>query len=288
MPHQSEAGRALPALVLEQLVAALPRLEQASRRVFRVAVQLLIDSGRRPDEVCALRWECLEQDGDGKHSLVYSDYKNRHRGRRLAIADQTAKLIGEQQQMVRAQFPDTPTSELALLPTTRRNPNGTRPITQGWLARIHRDSVDGLRELMGYDSMTVTQTYYRVTAKRTRAAVDRLAALQFDGRGNRIWRQARALLEHEHQRLAVGQVAVPFGICTEPSNVQAGGHACPFRFRCLGCGHFRSDPSYLPELRGYLDMLLRNRERVPLRSSWTIGLAPRRCPPTRRSAGFGR
>ncbi len=122
--------------------------------------------------------------------------------------------------------------------------------------------VDELRELMGYDSMTVTQTYYRVTAKRTRAAVDRLAALQFDGRGNRIWRQARALLEHEHQRLAVGQVAVPFGICTEPSNVQAGGHACPFRFRCLGCGHFRSDPSYLPELRGYLDMLLRNRERV--------------------------
>ncbi len=49
----------------------------------------------------------------------------------------------------------------------------------------------------------------RVTAKRTRAAVDKLAALQFDGRGNRIGREARALLEHEHQRLAVGQVTVP-------------------------------------------------------------------------------
>ena len=70
------------------------------------------------------------------------------------------------------------------------------------------------------------------------------------------------LLESEHQRLAVGQVAVPFGICTEPSNVQAGGGACPFRFRCLGCGHFRSDPSYLPELRDYLDTLLRDRERI--------------------------
>jgi hypothetical protein len=44
--------------------------------------------------------------------------------------------------------------------------------------------------------------------------------------------------------------------------VQAGGGACPFRFRCLGCGHFRSDPSYLPELRDYLDTLLRTRERV--------------------------
>jgi hypothetical protein len=38
--------------------------------------------------------------------------------------------------------------------------------------------------------------------------------------------------------------------------------ACPFRFRCLGCGHFRSDPSYLPELRDYLDTLLRTRERI--------------------------
>ena len=47
-----------------------------------------------------------------------------------------------------------------------------------------------------------------------------------------------------------------------PSNVTAGGGACPFRFRCLGCGHFRSDPSYLPELRDYLDTLLRTRERI--------------------------
>jgi hypothetical protein len=84
----------------------------------------------------------------------------------------------------------------------------------------------------------------------------------FDRHGNRVWRQARALLDSEHQRLAIGQVAVPFGVCSEPSNVQAGGGACPFRFRCLGCGHFRSDPSYLPELRDYLDTLLRTREHV--------------------------
>jgi hypothetical protein len=95
-----------------------------------------------------------------------------------------------------------------------------------------------------------------------RSAVDSLAAVQFNGRGQHVWSQARVLLESEHQRLAVGQVAVPLGICTEPSNVQAGGGACSFRFRCLGCGHFRSDPSYLPELRDYLDTLLRDRERI--------------------------
>ena len=51
-------------------------------------------------------------------------------------------------------------------------------------------------------------------------------------------------------------------MCTEPSNVKAGGGACPFRFRCAGCDHFRTDVAYLPDLRGYLDDLLRTRERL--------------------------
>lgn len=55
---------------------------------------------------------------------------------------------------------------------------------------------------------------------------------------------------------------MPYGICVELSNVKAGGHGCPFRFRCVGCDHFRTDPSYLPELRAYLDTLLRDRERL--------------------------
>jgi hypothetical protein len=44
--------------------------------------------------------------------------------------------------------------------------------------------------------------------------------------------------------------------------VQAGGGACPVRFRCAGCDHFRTDVSYLPDLTGYLDDLLRTRERL--------------------------
>ncbi len=72
----------------------------------------------------------------------------------------------------------------------------------------------------------------------------------------------RGLLADEHARMRVGQVAVPFGICTEPSNVKARGQACPYKFTCLGCGHFRSDASYLPELKSYLQQLLADRERV--------------------------
>ena len=86
--------------------------------------------------------------------------------------------------------------------------------------------------------------------------------MQFDRHGNRIWRDARALLDDEHARYAVGSVAVPYGTCTEPSNVAAGGNACPVRFRCAGCDHFRTDVSYLPDLTAYLDDLLRTRERL--------------------------
>ena len=86
--------------------------------------------------------------------------------------------------------------------------------------------------------------------------------MSFDRHGTRIWREAAALLESEHARHAVGEVAVPYGRCTEPSNVQAGGGACPVRFRCAGCDHFRTDVSYLPDLTAYLDDLLRTRERL--------------------------
>jgi len=86
--------------------------------------------------------------------------------------------------------------------------------------------------------------------------------MQFDRHGNRIWRQARALLDDGHARYAVGSVAVPYGTCTEPSNVAAGGNDCPLRFRCAGFDHFRTDVSYLPDLTAYLDEVLRSRERL--------------------------
>src|SRR5438034_2518907 len=86
--------------------------------------------------------------------------------------------------------------------------------------------------------------------------------MQFDRHGNRTWRDAAALLDDEHARYAIGSVAVPYGTCTEPSNVAAGGGDCPLRFRCAGCDHFRTDVSYLPDLTAYLDDLLRTRERL--------------------------
>jgi integrase len=296
-----EPGWALPVGVFNQLVEALPALERASGPAIRAAIELLIETGRRPAEICKLGWDCLGHDADGKYVLIYTDFKANRAARRLPITNRTAEVITGQQARARSRYPGTPAPELALFPRPTRNREGGLPIDGSVVATHHRAWVDALpplrledgrefdksgvflyayrhsfaqrhadagtpvdvlKDLMGHRSMSTTQGYYSVTAKRTRAAVDTLAAFQLDRGGNRVWRAARALLDSEHQRLAVGQVAVPFGTCSEPSNVQAGGGACPFRFRCLGCGHFRSDPSYLPELRDYLNTLLRTRERV--------------------------
>ncbi|TMQ93478.1 phage integrase family protein [Actinomadura soli] len=132
-------------------------------------------------------------------------------------------------------------------------------------AQRHADAgvpLDVLRALMDHEMLSATRKYYRVGEKRRRRAVDRVAVMQFDRHGTRIRRRVQALLDSEHARWAVGEVVVPFGVCAEPSNVKAGGHACPFRFRCAGCDHFRTDISYLPDLRTYLDDVLRNRERL--------------------------
>ena len=145
------------------------------------------------------------------------------------------------------------------LPGTLRSP------VQITFAQRHADAgvpIDVLAELLDHRNLNVTRCYYRVGEDRRREAVDKVTAMSFDRHGNRTWRDARALLESEHARYAIGEVAVPYGTCTEPANVQAGGDACPVRFRCAGCDHFRTDVSYLPDLTGYLDDLLRTRERL--------------------------
>lgn len=69
--------------------------------------------------------------------------------------------------------------------------------------------------------------------------------MSFDRHGNRTGREAAALLKSEHARHAVGEFAVPYGRCIEPSNMQVGGGACPIRFRCVGCDHSAlTSPTY--------------------------------------------
>ncbi|WP_371666794.1 hypothetical protein OG985_03750 [Streptomyces sp. NBC_00289] len=309
-PEDTEAGRDLPDEVMRALCAHLDELETMSSVEVRVATELLIDTGRRPDEINTLPLNCLEQDPDGSDILVYDNHKAYCLGRRLPIGTETAATIRRQQQRVRARFPAVDPARLRLLPRPKVNPEGTKPLVEissyhrAWVtslpdllvpvvvsaddarvtqlvpfdktrvfpyayrhcyAQRHADAgvpVDVLKELMDHRLVHTTMGYYRVGEERRREAVDRVTALQFDRHGNRVWRTAQSLLDTEHVRRAIGEVAVPYGVCREPSNVAAGGHACPLRFRCLGCEHYSTDVSYLPELQAHLADLLRSRERL--------------------------
>lgn len=301
-PREEPTGRDLPAVVLRTVADRLALFEARSGISARRITELLIDTGRRPDEICLLPLDCLDRDASGKAVLIFTDYKNNRPGRRLPIADNTAQVIIAQQDHIREQFPNTAMGELALFPRDRLNPHGTKRFMVTTFSSSHREFVnaiddslldadgrpfnpalvvpyayrhsyaqrhagsgvppDVLRDLMGHRSMQTTLAYYRVSETRVRTAVNRVAQHQFDGRGRRVFHGVAQLLGDEHARMRVGQVAVPFGVCTEPSNVKAGDKSCPYRFTCLGCGHFRSDPSYLPELKGYLQQMLADREHV--------------------------
>jgi integrase len=312
LPEDTEAGKDLPAEVMRVLCAQLMTLEDAGGREVRVAVELLIDTGRRPSEILTLAFDCLSEDGDGQPVLLYDNTKAHRHQRRLPVGTATAKLIRAQQERVRSRFPDTPPRALKLLPSTSKNPDGRKAIGYSWFRRRHNNwvaalpattpagpahtenataptlppfdrtriflyayrhsyaqrhadagvDVTVLKELMDHQFLDTTQSYYRVGHQRRRDAVDRVSTLQFDRHGNRIWRMAATILNSERTRQAVGEVAVPYGACSEPVNVAADGHDCPVRFRCVGCGHFRTDISYLPDLERYLADLLRHRERL--------------------------
>jgi integrase len=297
-PSRGEPGRDLPPEIMAVLCDNLDSLRLPEAKT---AVQIGIDTGRRPEDIIGLPLDCLDRDPGGGAVLVYDNIKASRLGRRLPIGEATVAVITAQQERVRARFPDTPVSQLKLLPSPRANPDGQRPISLDALERRHREwadalgvlrtrdgtefdktrailyayrhtyaqrhadagvPIDVLAELLDHRNLNITRGYYRVGEDRRRDAIDKVTAMSFDRHGNRIWRDARALLESEHARYAVGEVAVPYGRCSEPSNVQAGGDACPVRFRCAGCDHFRTDVSYLPDLTAYLDDLLRTRERL--------------------------
>ena len=94
----------------------------------------------------------------------------------------------------------------------------------------------------------------QVSLKRKADAVRAVGALSVDRDGNRS-PYSNSTVAYES-----GSVAVPFGNCTEPSNVKAGGEHCPIRFQCSGCDFYRPDPSFLPAIEDQIAKLRLERE----------------------------
>ena len=163
-PDQPEPGRDLPAEIMRQLC---DHLDLMTSPQVRTAIEILIDTGRRPEDVVALPLDCLAQDADGAPVLVYDNHKANRPGRRLPISATTAQAIHAQQQRVRTRYPDTPAGTLKLLPTGRGNRNGNRPLTVSGLSTAHREWVDAVSLLLPdgseYDKNRIIPYAYRHT-----------------------------------------------------------------------------------------------------------------------------
>jgi integrase len=267
----------------------------AIQALFRTVYIILRDTGRRPGEVAALPRDCLETI-DGGTSLVWDNGKGKRNRRRLPIDEDTAHAIRVWQQR-RNTLPAPANSRKFLFPAItddaaipHLNTSGISRAIRTWVnglasldsnavgeagnplpfdrekvfpyafrhsyAQRHADEgtpVDVLKELMDHVDVKTTMGYYTVSLKRKQQAVKTLSARVVDRAGNPA--PFRSGLAYERSA-----VAVPFGGCTEPSNVKAGGHACRIRFQCAGCGFYRPDPSYLPAIEQQINDLRADQE----------------------------
>jgi ribosomal protein L37E len=238
---------------------------------------------------------------DRQPVLVYRPEKTPKRSKRLPVHAREALIIKRARDRARARFPDVAAGKLPLFPQRTRNRSGrvalgSAKIThavRAWARALpelldsdgtpyDRDRVYAyalrhsyaqrladkgcsphlLMDIMDHRSFQTTEGYCRIRQQRRREAVDLEHRWQWDAEGNELEQIIERFAESEDVRAAIGSTAIPYGSCVEPSNVAALGSACPYRMRCIGCKHFRTDLTHLAALEKYLTDLLAARERI--------------------------
>jgi integrase len=238
---------------------------------------------------------------DRQPVLVYRPEKTPKRSKRLPVHAREALIIARSAERARARFPAVAPEKLALFPRQTQNRSGTVPMSanrvalglRGWMRRLPElvDS-DGtpydrrrvvlyafrhsyaqrladsgcnphvLMDIMDHRAFATTEGYCRIRQERRREAVALERRWQWDAQGNELEQLIERFAESEDTRRRIGSTAIPYGSCVEPSNVAALGSACPYRMRCVGCKHFRTDLTHLGALEKYLTDLLAARERI--------------------------
>ncbi|MBC7590064.1 MAG: tyrosine-type recombinase/integrase [Salinibacterium sp.] len=275
----------LPREAVEHIRNNLDVVSGPSAETARAMLALYIDTGRRPGEIAALTENCLVEHANGDVDIIYDDTKTGHPRRSLVINQNTADVIrawraSPTRSGVRSKwlFPvvGAMNSTVDRHITSQHAATALRAMLEAmpapawapsghWLPRMggrfglilydfrhayaqrHADEgvePDVLMELMGHKTFRTTLVYYEVSGARKRAAVHKVRPLVMDRTGT--------LTNTGKQRARLSTVAVPYGGCSEPSNVAAAGNACPIRFQCSGCTFYRPDPSYLPDIEHQL------------------------------------
>ncbi len=251
---------------------------------------------------------------DRQPVLAYRPEKTPKRSKRLPVHAREAMLIEHAADRARSRFPSLAVGKLPLFPRRARNRSGTVPVDRARVSHAVREwarqlpelvdsdgtpydrdrvfayafrhsyaqrladngcSAHVLMDIMDHRSFKTTEGYCRIRQERRREAVDLEHRWQWDAEGNELEQIIERFAESEDLRTALGSTAIPYGACVEPSNVAALGSACPYRMRCIGCKHFRTDLTHLAALEKYLTDLLAARERILAASDELAGWAKR-------------
>ena len=290
----AETGKSLPPDVVKHLRNCIYLLEGSTAELRHCVLTVLIDTGRRPNEVASLHLDCLGKDAGGGWVLKYNNHKAGRMGRKLAIQSETAEAIQKWQ----AKQKELGIDSVWLFPTPRVvsgkhdahiSASGIGSMVDDLVkvappidapvmsvdgeptyvdlpalaitsydfrhsyAQRHADNgvqLDVLMKLMDHKNAQTTMQYYRVNQMRLREAADAVAPFTQNAHGDVVGMSSG--------RRGLSTVAVPWGGCSEPSNVKAGGTDCPVRFQCASCSFYRPDPSYIPEIETHIASLKMN------------------------------
>lgn len=272
--------------------------------------QLLRDLGRRPSEILGLKREALQHYDDARPFIRYDAPKTADIGLELPIHQSTADIITAWVNRLETVTDIEPRAAGLMFPSLSGfGPAARRHITIGgyhtvywrWIDRINNlpeyaqgpDGVahtldrarlnlyawrhtyaqrlsdnntapDVIQELMNHKKFETSAGYIRINRKRKADAIRIVDQTTID-------RHGAAQDSHSYPAYVRGSVATPLGLCTEPSNVKAGGQACPARSKCGGCTFFRANVSHLPLIDAHIVALTTDLELArPIADSWVI------------------
>lgn len=279
-----ESDRVTPTAVIAHMRSHTSQLTVGRHDdMYRCVLELLMETGRRPDEIVTLSTDCLVQDRHGGWLLRYTAHKTGGATKELPVETPVVDSIRRWQAIRNERGIHSP----LLFPTPRRRlqDDNTPSMGSRYLGRVLKNFARSLPPVPGpvtdadgntidFDLSTVQPyDFRRAYAQRhadngTPPDVLRLlmdhASLkttmryyQVSSRRRRKAVSTLAPLAHDRHgtqvgigkgRLQLKITPVPYGDCAEPSNVAAGGTACQLRYQCAGCGFFRPNPSHIPEI----------------------------------------
>ncbi|HAU1249189.1 TPA: tyrosine-type recombinase/integrase [Legionella pneumophila] len=255
--------------VLKQLKTHLPKLNPWMQRF----INILMETGRRVSEVSLLKFDCLEQDGEGDWLLRVHEKKLK-RMRLIPISNQCVAMIKAQQEEIR----NGETISPLLFPSRKqsKSPTISAPHINRALNKLARENniVDGngiiykfsshqfrhtvgtnsgvpqvmVQHYLGHEPPEMTARYAHIHNETMKKVFNEYQAKLIDIQGKVMSNEDQ--IDARWLKKNIMSQSLPNGLCSLPLTQQK----CPHANACLTCTHFRTSKQYLPQHKNQLEV----------------------------------